>query len=203
MRAAGGFGKGTLLMAAVAAVAFAAERPSGMPYDRLLRVKYGALDDPHQGRLYEAAAGLLQAARGLPAQVDLGIVPSRSAVQPPVPEADEPKATPPAVPPVATARQPRLLQGTPVVGKEELAYTLFQAGSYADAATLYRDLRAQQPDDAHLLVMLLLCERNAGNAAEAAVLLEECRKAGPEAAEWANWLAALTKLNAEVAKEDE
>ena len=50
--------------------------------------------------------------------------------------------------------------------------------------------------------MLLLCERNAGRDAEASALLAEWRDTGAEAAEWSDWLAALTKLNADVAEED-
>ena len=51
--------------------------------------------------------------------------------------------------------------------------------------------------------MLLLCERNAGDAPAVLGLLGELRKSGPEGAEWARWLEALTKLNAEVSKEVE
>ena len=199
-----GMGRGVLLLAAAAAVAFAGESPPAMPYDRLLRANYAALSDSHHGRLYEAAARLLEAERALPEQIDLGVSPFAVAASPAEQEVPGPVAAVSrrAVAAPAGRPWPVVLEG-PVLGKEELAYAFFLAGSHEEAAALYRELHEQHADDAHSLLMLLLCERNAGHDAEVAGLLAEWRETGPEAAEWSDWLATLTKLNAEVAKENE
>ena len=83
----------------------------------------------------------------------------------------------------------------PVVGVEELAYAHFRARSYEEAARLYRQLYEQDPDQTHFALMLMLCERNAGNAEAEQELLGVLRQSD-QAAEWIEWLDALTKINA-------
>jgi hypothetical protein len=199
-----GTGKAVILLAVGAAVALGGESPSAMPYDRLLRANYGPLEDPHLGLLCEAATQLLEATRSLPEQIEI-----RLPVATPAPPAAEPEVPMPAAPAPVQAQTeseetqwPAVLE-RPILDKEELAHAFFLAGSYEKAAALYRDLREEHADDAHFLFMLLLCERNAGHDTEAASLLADWRETGPEAAEWADWLAALTALNAEVAKENQ
>jgi len=206
MRRTPGLRVGLLLGALLAVGAVGAGEPAPpMPLDRLLRANFAPLADPQQGRLYEAATRLLEAGRALPDAIDLGIKPAAAAGRPPGEQAvAEPPAAPSAEPEPAPRHEPwlALLEG-PVVDEQELAYACFLAGSYVEAAGLYRDLRQRSPDDAHLLLMLLLSERNAGDALAVRGLMAELRKSGPEGAEWANWLTALTKLNAEVSKEVE
>lgn len=162
----------------------------------LVRAYYGPLTDAHRGRLYEATADLLNSGRELPDAIDLGVPrrPAAAAQAQPGAPAEQPPAQPE---PAAESQRPRWVEvlNHPVVGEEDLAHAYFLAGSYAESAAAYRRLRERNPDDAHLLLMLLLSERNAGNAAEARSLLAELQKKGPEAAKWAEWLTAMMDLS--------
>jgi tetratricopeptide (TPR) repeat protein len=163
----------------------------------VLDAYYAPLADPSLGRLYEPSADLLAAGRDLPKAVDLGVVLQGGEATAAQPEAQ------PAQPPAAPVELPKWLAvlDHAVVGDEELAHAHFVAGSFPEAAALYRKLRQQSPDDAHLLVMLLLSERNAGNADEARKLLAEVQQRGGEAAKWAEWLGEMMKLNETPTKE--
>ena len=158
----------------------------------LLKDYYAPLSDPNQGRLLEAAAALLKAAREMPKSVDLGVrLPAGAA------EAEAARSPAPGTPLVRKrAEEPKwvAILDHPVVDDEDLAYAHFLAGEYAAASALYGKLFERSPDDAHLLLMVLLAERNAGNVDKARKLLDEMRKKGDEPAKWADWLEAMTKL---------
>jgi TolA-binding protein len=90
----------------------------------------------------------------------------------------------------------------PVVDDETLAHALYLSERYDKAAELYRRLHTESPDQTHLLLMLVLSERNAGNHARAAALLEELKsKSG--ASEWAQWMEEMTALGCQEEQETE
>ncbi|KPK66164.1 MAG: hypothetical protein AMK73_00725 [Planctomycetes bacterium SM23_32] len=158
------------------------------------------LEDPHRGRLYEAVGELLRAARELPEAIDLGDVREAVPLPEPAPAADtEEPAAEEVVTPAPEPSQPgpkpwRAVLDRPVVGDEEMAHALFLAGSFGEAAQIYRRLREEDPEDPHLLRMLLLSERNAGDMVATAALLAELKAKDPGAAEWADWLATMIAL---------
>ena len=145
------------------------------------------MQDPGAGKLYPAAAGLLAAARDLPAAIEL----TRPAGPPSPPE----KAAPPPVEPPPPAAEPwQKVVNTPVVDEETLAHVRFLAGDYAAAGAVYARLHEQAPDDVYVMQMLFLCLRDSGAGKDAAPLLEEL-KAKPESKEWADWISAMTALD--------
>jgi Flp pilus assembly protein TadD len=81
-----------------------------------------------------------------------------------------------------------------VVGEEKLAHAYYLAGSFQEAAALYRLLREKNPDDEHLLQMLVVSERNAGNVEEARALLDEFQRKGTESSEWGRWMVEMIDL---------
>ncbi len=183
------------------ACAAGAEEASPPPFERLDAARWQPLTDAQRGRLYEAASALLSAARSLPPKIDLGV---RPAVTPPPagPPEEKPSRGPEHPAPAGPPGQRWLTAcEQPIVGEEDLAHAHFRAGSFRQAAALYRELRQERPDDRHLLLMLLLCERNAGNAEATRELLAEVAKAGEGEAEWAEWLKAMSALNEEGAEE--
>jgi hypothetical protein len=171
---------------------------SAWPRNRLFRAGHGAMVDAEQGRLYGALGGLMDAARDLPESIDLGLSP-RPAKALEVPPAEAaPVPEPPAPEPVETLpvehKECLSLLDRPVVDDVDLAHAHFLAGSFEDAARLYRLLREQNPDDNHVLLMLTLCERNCGNAEQTQALLAEFGGSSADAGEWANWMIEMTNL---------
>ena len=212
-----------LLIATAATVAAAATDAEDQrsPAQRLTAMYNSPIADPMRGRLYGKVAELLKAARGLPGRIELPQVEEPQADQDaqlaavdPESPADEPApglkpaAAPEpaaAVTPAAVAPQPepaaplpgegwRIVSGEPVVGDEDLAHAHFRAGSYRRAASLYRRLSKADPTDAHLMLMLALSERNAGDAAAARDVLGQLRAADEEADTWAAWLDDIVDL---------
>lgn len=188
-----------LLLAACAAVSTVladAGQERSAARDRLLEAYHSPPVDPSQGRLYDAVAALLNSARELPKTLQLRSTPPAEA--PPVEaEAAEPAAD--ARPEAAPAEPPARAQWLtvleePVVSEEVLAHTHFLAGAFGEAAALYGHLREQNPEDEHVLLMLMLSERNAGNLEEAQALLAELRQKGAEAGEWADWMIEMINL---------
>ncbi|MHC4591936.1 MAG: hypothetical protein ACYS8L_04475 [Planctomycetota bacterium] len=171
---------------------------SAWPRDRLLRAGYGAMVDADQGRLYGVLGELLDTARGLPESIDLGLS-LRPATAVEVPPAEAAPAPEPPTP-QPTEAQPvehnewLSVLDWPVVDDVDLAHAYFLAGSFEDAAGLYRLLRDQNPDDKHVLLMLTLCERNCGNAEQTQALLAELGGTSADASEWADWMTEMTKL---------
>lgn len=161
---------------------------------------YGySLQDPHSGQLYGPSAALLNTLRDMPESIDLG---GKAA----------PEGRPDAVPPEpkepaeAVAQQPPVEESvsqkgwvpvldSQVVTDEELAHVYFMAGSYADAARLYRRLCEEAPGDVHLLLMLAVCERNAGSNEEARRLLAQIGNADAEALRWADWMTTMMQTS--------
>ena len=88
-----------------------------------------------------------------------------------------------------------------MAGAERLAGALFEARQFEQAAGLYRRLKDDAEGDTHLLLMLALCERNAGNDAEARRLLAELQAADQQTAEWAGWLTTMMDLGGQGAEE--
>lgn len=167
----------------------------GSAFEALLEAYYAPLADPRRGRLYEATAELLSAGRALPESMDLGfrLRPTPAGQGQEATSAEQPAAAPQGS---AAGQGPRWVEvlDHPVVGEEELAHAYFLARSYAEAADIYRLLHERNPEDTHLLLMLLLSERNAGNADEARRLLSELQKKGTEPAKWAEWMAEMMDL---------
>jgi len=184
---------GALLCTALSS-AFAQVEPARPgPLARLMKAWHSPLADPGQGRLYEEAARLLDAVRTLPEAVDL--TPPRAPASPP-PEAAAAQPAPAAVPAPQGPAWVAVLD-RPVVPKEDLAYACFRAGRFSEAAALYRSLLPDGSQDRHLLLMLMLSERNAGRQDEARRLWDELRKAAPDEAEWIDWLKDMTTLSEE------
>jgi hypothetical protein len=183
---------------AVTALACAAraEEDGPRPFDRLDAACWQPLSDAQSGRLYDAASVLLSAARSLPTKIDLGVRPAAEPPPPEPPDAEDVSEAPERIAPAEPGKQRWLTAcERPVVSEEDLAHAHFRAGSFEQAAALYRQLRQERTEDPHLLLMLLLCERNAGNAEGAEELLAEVEEAGEGAAEWAEWLRAMSALN--------
>jgi tetratricopeptide (TPR) repeat protein len=177
-----------------------------LSFDDLLTTYYAPLTDHHRGRLYEAATALLNAVRELPKAIDLGVALPAAEAQPGPEDAagtGEDTAAPLGFSQAAERGKWLAVLDHPVVAEEDVAYALFLAGSFKDAAAAYRKLREGHADDRHYLIMLLLSESNAGNAAEARNLLAELAKKGDEPAKWAAWMTEMMKLRAEQSKAKE
>ncbi|MHC4787675.1 MAG: hypothetical protein ACYS8K_00495 [Planctomycetota bacterium] len=183
-------------------------RAAWPPDSRLLNARWGPLSDRGRGRLYGAVAQLLRGASELPETIDLGIrrapkEPAEREDPPPeqVPQPDAGEQREAEAAPAEPAGWVAVLDA-PVVAEEKLAHAYFLARSYPQAAALYRRLREERPDEPHLLLMLLLSERNAGSGDQVEALLEELRAKGAENGEWAAWMKDMMEL-AEVPKEGE
>jgi hypothetical protein len=174
------------------------------PAAGLFRAYHAPLQDLAAGRLYEPAVRLLDASRRMPERIDLGDAAAGDApTEPPAPKSadvDEPASDTvpePAVPPREDAVK---VVDHAVVGDEELAHACWTAGLYLEAASLYRRLAEQDPEDDHLAVMLMLCERNGGNAQTVPELLERLQQ-DEGTSEWAEWMAAMMALSEETDEE--
>lgn len=191
-----------LVLLLAVALGVRAGQPGPRSFDRLDAARWTPLSDGQSGRLYDAVGELLSAARALPPAIDLPVRPAPDEPPPPEPRGDEEPEAPPQ-PVAAPPPGERWLTATerPVVPPEDLAHAHFLAGQCRQAAALYRALREERPDDRHLLLMLALCERNAGNAEGASALLAELEQAEDAAREWAEWLRAMSALNEEPTEE--
>lgn len=182
-------------LALLTASAAAQPPPQGRSLaERLLAAELAPLKDPGAGSLYPAAAALLASARGLPSSIDLGHPPIPAASRPAAPKASAGAAAArqaPAPPP-APKPWPQVVDA-PVVDEQTLAHTRFEAGDYAGASALYRDLHQQSPDDLYVTQMLFLSEHNGGDAKDAAPLLDAL-KAKAETRDWAEWISAMMAL---------
>ena len=160
--------------------------------DRLIDTYYAALKDPQAGRLDPLVAKLLMIASALPKEIQLPVEPANGK-DPGESPPQQNDATPDvAVPPHEEWRQ--VVPG-PVVDDGKYAWVLYRAGSYAEAAAIYRRLLKADEKDEHALVMLALSERNAGNAAEARRLIDTLSPGSPTG-EWAEWMLAMADLAA-------
>jgi len=191
-----------MLVAGMIAASVAAQVQPTAPSlaERILDARLSPLRDPGAGQLYPLASGLLGAARHMPQSIEL--------TRPPIPaeqEGPDSQAQPPAgaqPQPAETPNAPKWRQvlDAPVVEDEKLAYAYYLAGSYAEAAGLYRRLHEQEPDNVHFHQMLFLSARNAGDAQAAAALLEEL-KSKPESQDWAEWIDAMLTLSPDAKEE--
>lgn len=162
--------------------------------EAFVRAHYGCPDDIERGALYPTVIGLLEAARALPAEIMLF-----DYLEPPAPSRPG-GATAGGENPEGAGQTPEkdekddqvLVLDTPAVGQERLAYSFYLAGQYDDAARAYRSAYETARDDTHLLALLALSERNAGNLKTARQLFTELQKS-EDYAEWAAWMLDTLK----------
>ncbi len=166
------------------------QRDEEHPEDRLLRTFYGPLEDPRAGGLYEPAAALLNAARRLPKAVEL-VRPS-AAEEAPEPLPQTQKAEPVEIPEPAQEQWGQVVD-IPVVGEEDLARVCYFAGQWREAAAIYGRLVKEDPADLHLVTMLMLSERNAGNVQDAMTLAARLG-AESEGHAWSDWMFEMMDL---------
>ncbi|MGD2174162.1 MAG: tetratricopeptide repeat protein [Candidatus Brocadiaceae bacterium] len=161
------------------------------PAERLQRACDAPLEDAGAGRLYEKAAELLNAARDLPERIEL------PEPRPAVPEDQAAEEEEAQEQPVEIPEPPRE-QWVPVVEEpiappRELAWLYYMAGRYQQAGELYRRLHEKDPGDEHVLMMLLLSERNAGRIEEARELLSRTKADAP-CRSWADWMFQMQQI---------
>ncbi len=206
---------GALLLAAACATALSAPTAEDRrtPAQRLADLYSSPIADPMRGRLYGKVAALLDAARQLPDRIELPETeapapdpePQSPAEPDPVPEPTVAEQAATAEPAAAVKPGPepeppvpgedwRVVSGEPVVADEDLAHAHFRAGFYRRAASLYGRLSKADPEDAHLMVMLALSERNAGDAAAARDVLDQLRSADEDPDTWAAWFDHMVEL---------
>ena len=158
-----------------------------------------SLQDPHNGQLYGPSAALLSTLRDMPESIDLAG--EEEAGAPPDVAQPKPKEPAEAVAQREPVEEPVSQKGwvplldNPVVTDEELAHVYFMAGSYADAARLYRRLSEKVPGDAQLMLMLAVCERNGGSNEEAKRLLTQIGDTDAEALLWADWMTIMMQIS--------
>jgi len=191
-------------LAVLAGAADAQEERCPATDESFLHAYYYPPDDRNQGRLYPAAADLLNAARRMPDKIRLG---GAASAQKPAEARQTPRKEPGVEQPsnetggTHTETGPQSpgrwvsVLNFPVVSEEKLAYAYYAARSYKEAANIYRRLRGQAPDDLHLLLMLALCERNVGNNEKAEELLSDVDQNNAEAQGWAGWMIRMMEIS--------
>lgn len=175
----------------------AADQPEPAKFERFwVPAVYRPLDDPDLGRLYRPAVELLHAARSLPKSIDLGEAASAGGEVVPAepPPAAREEAVEPSAPSAPGPERWVIVSDRPVVGEEDLAYAYFRGGYYTEAAETYRRLLEGSSGDSHLLIMLMLAERNSGNDQEVGTLLAELEK-DEDTRQWAEWIAHMMSLS--------
>jgi tetratricopeptide (TPR) repeat protein len=175
-----------------------AEEAAPPSLEAVRRQASSPLTDPGQGRLYGSVARMLNAVRALPPAIDLRL-PKRPAggQAPPTEPQQEPETEqkPQVKPPVEEQKGWIAVFGAPIADGGRLARALYMAGSYREAADLYSDLLEEEPEDEHLLVMLALSERNAGDRERAEELLAELAERETPAGQWAEWTLQMMSLS--------
>jgi len=158
--------------------------------DRFTQCYYYPAKDAHQGTLYPAAARLLDLVRQkMPLlAADVATMPSPP---PPAPQAPPTPAPPPPPPEESWVR----VMINSVVDDEQLAYSYAMGGSYPKAAEMYRRLLKDKPDDAHLRLLLALCERNMGDVQKAQTDLAEAARKNANLAPWNAWMTEIISLS--------